>query len=149
MYCVSIAYPQAAGASFDFSYYLEQHMPMVTRLLGDNCLKSQVRKGITAPDGSPAAFVCLVVRGRSRLDVLTPRETAVAEAFGRGSSYKEIARQLDLSPATIRFYLRAIYEKLQVRDKGELASLLRQEELHIDGATLAVRYRQLHQARFI
>jgi DNA-binding CsgD family transcriptional regulator len=94
-------------------------------------------------------FTLLVVRGRSRLDVLTPRETAVAEAFGRGSSYKEIARQLDLAPATIRFYLRAIYEKLGVSDKGELASLLRQEELHIDGATLAVRYRQLHQARFI
>jgi DNA-binding CsgD family transcriptional regulator len=94
-------------------------------------------------------FTLLVVRERSRLDILTPRETAVAEAFGRGSSYKEIARQLDLSPATIRFYLRTIYEKLGVSDKGELASLLRQEELHIDGATLAVRYRQLHQARFI
>lgn len=94
-------------------------------------------------------FTLLVVRARSRLDMLTPRETAVAEAFGRGGSYKEIARQLGLSPATVRFYLRAVYEKLQVRDKGELASLLRQEEPRIDGATLAVRYRQLHQARFI
>lgn len=92
-------------------------------------------------------FTLLVARARSRLDILTPREMSVAEAFGSGGSYKEIARQLDLSPATVRFYLRTIYEKLQVRDKGELASLLRQEDLQIDGATLAVRYRQLHQTR--
>ena len=120
---------------------------------GDNVVTLQARPFTILHELEPAYllgdFTLLVVRGRSRLDVLTPRETAVAEAFGRGSSYKEIARQLDLSPATIRFYLRTIYEKLQVRDKGELASLLRQEELHIDGATLAVRYRQLHQARFI
>ena len=79
----------------------------------------------------------------------TTLPTVNAEAFGSGGSYKEIARQLDLSPATVRFYLRTIYEKLQVRDKGELASLLRQEDLQIDGATLAVRYRQLHQTRLL
>lgn len=68
MYCVSIAYPQTAGAHFDFSYYLERHIPMVTRLLAGNCLNSQVRKGLATPDGSPPAFVCLATIWISSID---------------------------------------------------------------------------------
>jgi DNA-binding CsgD family transcriptional regulator len=65
-------------------------------------------------------------RERSPLDRLTPRELAIAQRFGSGKSYKEIAAALPVSPATVRAHLRAIYSKLEISDKTELASLLSQ-----------------------
>ena len=59
MYCVSVAYPRKDGARFDFDYYTKKHIPMVSRLLGANAVKSEVRKGVASPDGSPASFLCL------------------------------------------------------------------------------------------
>ncbi|MEP6873261.1 MAG: LuxR C-terminal-related transcriptional regulator [Burkholderiales bacterium] len=55
---------------------------------------------------------------------LPPREHAVALLYAAGSSYKEIARQLGLSPATVRTYLRNAYMELGVRNKVELGSRL-------------------------
>lgn len=52
--------------------------------------------------------------------VLSPREHRVARLFARGLSYKEIARQLGLSPATVRTYLRDAYLRLGVKNKIEL-----------------------------
>jgi len=61
---------------------------------------------------------------RSPLDCLTARELVIATGFGRGKSYKEIALALSVSPATVRAHLRAIYSKLAISDKTELANLL-------------------------
>lgn len=61
---------------------------------------------------------------RSPAEALTTRERAVAEAFASGESYKEVARRLGLSPATVRHHLRAVYDKLGVADKGALSRLL-------------------------
>ena len=58
---------------------------------------------------------------KSPVDLLTSQQRAVAQAFAQGLSYKEVARLLDRSPATVRFHLRAVYAKLGVRDKGALA----------------------------
>jgi DNA-binding CsgD family transcriptional regulator len=60
----------------------------------------------------------------SALDGLTPRESQVAAAFASGQSYKEVARSLSISPATVRHYLREIYTKLELTDKVELANLI-------------------------
>ena len=57
-------------------------------------------------------------------DALSPRERIIAERFASGQSYKEVARGLDVSPATVRHHLRAIYRKLDVGDKGELSHVL-------------------------
>jgi DNA-binding NarL/FixJ family response regulator len=61
---------------------------------------------------------------RSVLESLTPRELAVAAAFGEGRSHKAIAARFGLSPATVRHYLRTIYTKTNVSNKAELANLL-------------------------
>ncbi len=83
----------------------------------------------------PASGLYLVeVRERSRLERLTPREFAIAERFGKGKSYKEIAAALPLSPATVRAHLRTIYTKLEISDKTELANLL---SAHSDARSLA------------
>ncbi len=59
MFCISVAYPGKDGARFDFDYYATRHIPMVTRLLGANAVRSEIRKGVASADGSPAAFVCM------------------------------------------------------------------------------------------
>lgn len=61
---------------------------------------------------------------RSPGDLLSPRERTVAEGFAKGESYKELAKRLGLSPATVRHHLRAIYEKLGVADKAALATVM-------------------------
>lgn len=58
---------------------------------------------------------------------LTPRERAVALAFARGSSYKEVARDLGMAPATVRHHLRQVYAKLRIQDKGAIAWMLSQD----------------------
>jgi DNA-binding CsgD family transcriptional regulator len=55
---------------------------------------------------------------------LSNRENEVAEAYAAGQSYKEIARELGLSPTTVRSHLRTIFEKLGVTSKIELARRL-------------------------
>jgi uncharacterized protein (TIGR02118 family) len=59
MYCLSVAYPRKDGARFDFSYYAKKHIPMVAGFLGTNAIKTEIRKGVASPDGSPASFTCL------------------------------------------------------------------------------------------
>jgi len=59
MYCVSIAYPNKESARFDFDYFAQKHIPLVTGHLAANAVKSEVRKGLSSPDGSPAAFTCM------------------------------------------------------------------------------------------
>ncbi len=55
---------------------------------------------------------------------LSPREQRVAYLFASGLSYKEIARQLSLSPATVRTYLRNAYLHLGVSNKVQLSNSL-------------------------
>lgn len=71
--------------------------------------------------------ILVTVAQRPTCDALSPRERAVAQAFASGDSYKEVARCLELSPATVRHHLRNVYEKLGVADKGRLSKLLSEE----------------------
>ena len=58
------------------------------------------------------------------LDRLTPAEGIVATRFAAGLSAKAIANELGISIHTVRSQLAHTYEKLNIHDKGELASLL-------------------------
>ena len=66
----------------------------------------------------------LAARSRSVLVQLSPRENDVAQGFGEGKTYKEIARDLGMSPNTVRHHIRAIYNKLGIKDKARIAHLL-------------------------
>jgi DNA-binding CsgD family transcriptional regulator len=69
-------------------------------------------------------FCFLSVRPSNRLDVLTPREHAVAQFYGTGLTYKEIGQELAISPATVRRHIEAAYGKLNVKNKADLAFLV-------------------------
>ncbi len=53
-------------------------------------------------------------------DLLSERERQVLEALVDGLSEKMVAARLGLSPDTVHTYVRRLYEKLQVRSRGEL-----------------------------
>mgnify|MGYP001179313116 CR=1 FL=1 len=55
------------------------------------------------------------------LGSLSQRERQVAEAVARGSTNKEIARVMGVTERTIKAHLSAIFEKLGVRDRMQLA----------------------------
>ncbi len=61
---------------------------------------------------------------RSALDVLGNRERMIAVSYAKGNSYKQVAREMAISPATVRHYLRLIYDKLEVSDKAALACIV-------------------------
>jgi DNA-binding CsgD family transcriptional regulator len=54
----------------------------------------------------------------------------VAQKFAAGMTYREIGNALFIAPTTVRTHLAAIYEKLGVRNKIELAA-------HFAGASVS------------
>lgn len=52
-------------------------------------------------------------------DGLTPREIELLKVFAKGSSYKQAARVLGISPLTVGNYVKSIYRKLAVHSRGE------------------------------
>ncbi|WP_415404678.1 GAF domain-containing protein [Tateyamaria sp. SN3-11] len=58
------------------------------------------------------------------IETLSKREAEVAAAYADGASYKVIARDLGISPTTVRSHLRTVYGKLNVTSKIALAQAL-------------------------
>lgn len=68
---------------------------------------------------------------------LTPREQDITQAVARGLSNAEIAAALHLSPYTVRDHLKAVFAKVGVVTRGELAKLFAdhyEPTIHAPGA---------------
>lgn len=62
--------------------------------------------------------------------ILSPREVEVARAAANGASNREIAEILNISERTVKAHMKAIFEKLGVRDRLQLIlRMTRQGEL--------------------
>lgn len=73
----------------------------------------------------PAAPLVPPPESHPALAKLSEREREVALKVVRGESNKEIARDLDLAERTVKAHLTAIFDKLGVRDRLQLALLLK------------------------
>lgn len=60
----------------------------------------------------------------ARLAALSPREREVALAVAAGASNKEVARDMGITERTVKAHLTAIFERLGVRDRMQLALLV-------------------------
>lgn len=56
MICASVVYPPDAE-DFDVEYFTSRHAPMFARLLGANCTRFEVHRGLAAPGTPPPPFV--------------------------------------------------------------------------------------------
>ena len=63
-------------------------------------------------------------RGADQLDELTPQEMQIARLLGAGSTTREAATALFLSPKTVEYHLRHVYTKLGINSRGVLADRL-------------------------
>jgi ATP/maltotriose-dependent transcriptional regulator MalT len=59
------------------------------------------------------------------LEPLNSRETSVLRFMAIGNSHKQIAKELRLSPNTVRWYMQSLYAKLQVRNRTEAVNRAR------------------------
>jgi DNA-binding CsgD family transcriptional regulator len=62
----------------------------------------------------------------SGLQSLTPSERRVANVAARGLTTRQIAEALFVTPKTVEFHLRHIYQKLDISSRGELLALMRE-----------------------
>ena len=58
------------------------------------------------------------------LDSLSIREGEIVQTLAKGLTFKEAARELNLSPSTVSNHLYRIYQKLNIGSKSELFKLL-------------------------
>ena len=65
--------------------------------------------------------------GESPFSVLTSQEARIAQALGAGATTKEAAAALFLSPKTVEYHLRHIYQKLGLRSREELRAAVATE----------------------
>jgi DNA-binding NarL/FixJ family response regulator len=60
----------------------------------------------------------------SGLESLTPSERRVAEVAAKGLTTRQIAESLYVSPKTVEYHLRHIYQKLDIASRQELKRLI-------------------------
>ena len=68
-------------------------------------------------------------QGRSSTN-LTPRESDIAHCVSQGKCDKIIARDLDISPNTVKNHMHNIFNKLQIADRFQLALIYHGIELN-------------------
>lgn len=98
--------------------------PAFFRALRDSTGGNYTGRTLTArikPQGKHLHIMLEPLTQRARL---TPAERAIAELAANGASYKEVAAELGLSPATVRNQLHKVYDKLHISNKTALAAAL-------------------------
>ncbi|MGV3480572.1 MAG: EthD family reductase [Sphingobium sp.] len=71
MATVSVIYPRAADAHFDFDYYTQTHLPLVEARWGDAGLQGvQAFRGVVGPDGAEPAYFLIALVGFASAEAL-------------------------------------------------------------------------------
>ncbi len=93
MFCASVTYPKDEEGRFDLDYFVQNHVPMFARLLGDNCSRYEVRVPAEAPGAPRPTYRCTacfwVTSGEAFGAVLATHGQEI---------YGDIARFTDLEP---------------------------------------------------
>lgn len=83
-------------------------------------MSSQIAlKVVTAFKDMPVQEALPATPDNENTTVLTRREKMILEKLAQGKIYKEIGKELDISPETVRKHVYHIYEKLHVNNRVE------------------------------
>jgi DNA-binding CsgD family transcriptional regulator len=97
--------------------------PLIAEL-GSSRERRFIGKRITIVASLQNGMLFLRAKEKERLEQLTSAEIAAATLVANGYSYKEAAKRLLLSPATVRNQLHSVYAKLGINNKATLARRL-------------------------
>ena len=62
MTTISVIYPQSDGATFDYDYYEQTHLPLVAqRWANAGLVGAQALRGVSGVDGSEPAFLAIAL----------------------------------------------------------------------------------------
>ncbi|MFC0560914.1 response regulator [Halalkalibacter alkalisediminis] len=87
-------------------------------------IRSCLAGGLSLQDHVAAKVMPRLIKQTKELEVdpsITPRELAIMKQIGEGRSNKEIAVELGLSVGTVKNHISLILDKLQLRDRTQLA----------------------------
>lgn len=59
IFCATVLYPSEGRESFDVDRYASEIAPRYARILGDNCIAFEVRRGLNSPGAPAPAFACI------------------------------------------------------------------------------------------
>jgi uncharacterized protein (TIGR02118 family) len=55
----TVLYPNHENASFDFEYYVSQHLPLTQNMIGNAVKKIEIEKGISGANGAPVPYIAI------------------------------------------------------------------------------------------
>ena len=84
LFCATVLYPNQEAASFDFDLYAKALIPEYAKILGDNCVRFEVRKGLSSPGKPAPEFLCI-----ANIWIKS------AEQFGASMATKEMTHLMD------------------------------------------------------
>jgi len=64
---------------------------------------------------------------------LSPRDLEIARLAAGGLSVGQIAERLFITPNTVKYHLKRVYEALEVRNRAQLANSLRDHQNYPNG----------------
>jgi hypothetical protein len=99
VFCWTILYPYKEDASFDFDLLSKKLIPEYVEILGDNCTRHEVRKGLAAPGMPAPPFSCIVnvwitSREELRASMADPRIKILLEKIAAVTDIKPL-QQMD------------------------------------------------------
>jgi two-component system, NarL family, nitrate/nitrite response regulator NarL len=86
--------------------------------IGDALVRIAQGETVLAPDVQSALMRAVRDRRERPATVLSPREGEVLRFLADGLSAPQIARELHLSPSTVKTHLQRLYERLEVSDRA-------------------------------
>lgn len=109
---------------------LTTELPVVPELLPKDLIagltagRPYLGRAVIIEARSEAGMLMVRARARSPADDLSPREAEVARLTVSGKTYKEVARDLRLAPATVRTLMQRIHQKLGTCNMTEWVHLI-------------------------
>lgn len=118
----------AAGDDLQLAYVLADLAEARHEMGDDTGVRALLRKAYTLAEACGAQPLCERLkppRRTRRTGGLTAAERRVAELAARDYTNREIADVLHITPSTVEQHLTRIFRKLEVKQRGALAGLLR------------------------